>query len=180
MRCVAKFEKVSLEQYIKSRMKLDKGAFPDDVYQKLYDKYCSEWEKIVLPRRATGGSAGYDFFLPADHIVYPEWDDMWKLNEPICTGIRAIIDPGYVLLLYPRSGLGFRYGLRLSNTTGIIDSDYANADNEGHIMAKMTACTDIDLKAGDRFMQGVFVPYGITVDDEVSGVRTGGFGSTGA
>ena len=92
------------------------------------------------------------------------------------------MEEGWVLKLYPRSGLGFKYRLQLNNTVGIIDSDYFNSDNEGHIMAKITNDSKenkvLQLKAGDGFMQGIFVQFGITVDDEAEGVRNGGFGST--
>ena len=88
-----------------------------------------------------------------------------------------------MLHLYPRSGLGFKYRLQLNNTVGIIDSDYYNSDNEGHIFAKITNDSNegktLELKAGEGFMQGIFLEYGITQDDEADGVRNGGFGSTG-
>ena len=80
----------------------------------------------------------------------------------------------------PRSGLGFKYGCRLVNTCGIIDEDYYYADNEGHIMAKITCDKGFKLASGDRFMQGIFVPYAVTADDDpIASERTGGFGSTG-
>ena len=89
----------------------------------------------------------------------------------------------WVLKLYPRSGLGFKFRLQLNNTVGIIDSDYYYSDNEGHIFAKITNDSkenkEIVLKTGDGFMQGIFLEYGITVDDEAEGIRNGGFGSTG-
>ena len=87
-----------------------------------------------------------------------------------------------MLKCYPRSGLGFKYRLQLNNTVGIIDSDYFYSDNEGHIFAKITNDTNegkvVELQAGTGFMQGIFVEYGITLDDEVTAVRNGGFGST--
>ena len=98
------------------------------------------------------------------------------------TGIRCEMQEDWVLKLYPRSGLGFKFRLQLNNTVGIIDSDYFHSDNEGHIFAKITNDSNenktLELKAGDSFMQGVFVEYGITVDDDADGVRNGGFGST--
>mgnify|MGYP002514300071 CR=1 FL=1 len=88
----------------------------------------------------------------------------------------------YVLCLYPRSGLGFKYRLQLNNTVGIIDSDYYYSDNEGHILIKITNDSNegriLSLNAGDGFAQGVFLPFGITEDDDASGIRNGGFGST--
>lgn len=100
----------------------------------------------------------------------------------IPTGIRVEMEPEWVLKCYPRSGLGFKYRLQLNNTVGIIDSDYFFSDNEGHIFAKLTNDTredkTIQIPAGTGFMQGIFVEYGITVDDDADAVRNGGFGST--
>ena len=64
---------------------------------------------------------------------------------------------------------------------GMINFDFYS-DNEGHIFAKLTNDTNenkvVELKADTGFMQGIFVEYGITVDDDVTDVRNGGFGST--
>ena len=98
------------------------------------------------------------------------------------TGIRAQMELGWVLKIYPRSGLGFKYRLQLNNTVGIIDSDYFDSDNEGHIFIKITNDSNenktLHVDAGTGFAQGIFVEYGITVDDEADGVRNGGMGST--
>ena len=88
---------------------------------------------IRLPRRATKGSAGYDFFAPESFTLVPHETIL------IPTGIRVMIEDGWVLQLYPRSGLGFRHRLQLDNTVGVIDSDYFEAKNEGHILIKMTS-----------------------------------------
>lgn len=134
-------------------------------------------EEIRMPVRATSGSAGYDFFAPVGFVLGP--------GETILlpTGVRVRIDEGWVLKLYPRSGLGFKYRLQLNNTVGIIDSDYFGAKNEGHIMLKLTNASNegktLTVEAGEAVAQGVFVEYGITVDDDVCAVRVGGFGSTG-
>jgi dUTP pyrophosphatase len=127
------------------------------------------FEGIKLPARATTGSAGYDFFAPED-VTLP---------GVIKTGVRVKIAPGYVLCIFPRSGLGFKYGVKLVNTVGIIDSDYYNAENEGHIIIKLDSDTPITIKKGERFAQGIFLPFGITINDRAVGERTGGFGSTG-
>ena len=170
MQRIAKFEKVSFEQFKKDWQ----GEHPqdtDDMIKEIYDG-------IRLPKRATAGSAGYDFFAPAAFTLKP--GQMTK----ILTGIRARIDAGWVLKLYPRSGLGFKFRMQLNNTVGIIDSDYYGSDNEGHIMAKITNDSNeaktLVVKTGDGFMQGIFVEYGITTDDDADGVRNGGFGSTTA
>ena len=100
----------------------------------------------------------------------------------IPTGIRVQMETDWVLKCYPRSGLGFKYRLQLNNPVGIIDSEYYASDNEGHIFSKITNDTNEDkivrIPAGTGFMQGIFVEYGITVDDDVETVRNGGFGST--
>ena len=119
---------------------------------------------------------GYDFFAPVRLILEP------GETLKIPTGIRVEMDPEWVLKCYPRSGLGFKYRLQLNNTVGIIDSDYFYSDNEGHMFSKITNDTNeektIDIAQGEGFMQGIFVEYGITVDDDVTDVRNGGFGST--
>ncbi len=156
---IAQFELVSLDEYKKS---IDNA---EEIYADL-----------KLPRRATAGSAGYDFFAPFDIVLAP------GETIKIPTGIRAKMEANYVLKLYPRSGLGFKYRLQLNNTVGIIDSDYYYSDNEGHIFAKITNDTNegktIEIKKGTGFMQGIFLEYGITFDDDVKDVRNGGFGST--
>lgn len=163
---MAQFSKVSFEQFARSAT--DKlGITPQEAI--------GVYESIILPKRATSGSAGYDFFTPVKIELAPGE----SLSVP--TGIRARIDEGWVLMLYPRSGLGFKYGMKLANTVGVIDSDYYYSDNEGHIITKITntsADKTITVEAGKGFIQGVFTPFGITVDDEADGVRNGGFGST--
>ena len=155
MKKIALFEKVSQSEFLKS------GSV-------------DEYSSVILPRRATKGSAGYDFFANKEFTLKP--------NETIKipTGVRVSIDEGWVLKLYPRSSLGFKYRLRLDNTVGIIDSDYYFAENEGHIFVKLTNCGDKDMtvEKGKAFAQGIFVEYGITKDDECENFRTGGFGST--
>ncbi len=161
MRRIAKFEKVSLTQF-------KEGCERGDA-EKIY-------EGIKLPKRATAGSAGYDFFAPFDIELKP------GETAKIPTGIRVLIEDGWVLKIYPRSGLGFKYRLQLNNTVGIIDSDYSRSENEGHIFIKVTNDSNegktLTIPAGTGFAQGIFVEYGITVDDDAAGVRNGGFGST--
>ena len=128
-----------------------------------------------LPRRATAGSAGYDFFSPLSFSLAP------GSCVRIPTGVRARIDDGWVLMLFPRSGLGFKYRLQLNNTVGVVDADYFGARNEGHIFIKLTNAGDrtVSVGAGEAFAQGIFLPFGLTDDDDARGERTGGFGSTG-
>lgn len=168
MRRIAKFHKVSPEQFAGDW----KDTFPAAGEAEIQDVY----EKIKLPVRATAGSAGYDFFAPVDITMKP------GETVKIPTGIRVEMEQDWVLKCYPRSGLGFKFRLQLNNTVGIIDSDYFYSDNEGHIFAKITNDSNegktVSIQAGTGFMQGIFVEYGITVDDEADGVRNGGFGST--
>lgn len=131
------------------------------------------YDNIKLPARATAGSAGYDFFAPYDFVL--------KAGEEITieTGVRARIEEGWVLVILPRSGSGFKFGVRLANTAGVIDSDYFNADNEGHIKIKLIGGSrDYSVKCGEAFAQGLFLPFGITEDDDCRAERRGGFGST--
>ena len=168
MKKIAKFHKVSYEQFLEGW----KDTFPETTEEKVKEIY----EQIRLPKRATAGSAGYDFFSPVDFTVAP------GQGIKIPTGIRVEMEPEWVLKCYPRSGLGFKYRLQLNNTVGIIDSDYFYSDNEGHTFAKLTNDSrenkTLELKAGEGFMQGIFVEYGITVDDDATAIRNGGFGST--
>jgi dUTP pyrophosphatase len=134
------------------------------------------YDEIKLPKRATTGSAGYDFFTPLTFTLKP------GETIKIPTGIRSKMEIDWVLKLYPRSGLGFKYRLQLNNTVGIIDSDYYYSDNEGHIFAKITNDSNegktVTINKGDGFMQGIFIEYGITIDDDTTEIRNGGFGST--
>ena len=158
---VAKFEIVSLNEYQKAYNEAD---------------VLEVYSDLKLPRRATKGSAGYDFFAPFDICLAP------NQTIKVPTGIRVKMAENYVLKLYPRSGLGFKYRLQLNNTVGIIDSDYYNSDNEGHIFAKITNDSNenktLTIQKGEGFMQGIFVEFGITFDDDVEDIRNGGFGST--
>lgn len=154
---------------------------------------CSEG--VEMPRRSTEKSAGYDFYAPHDFELKPgEWTD-------IDTGVRFdgyedayvsihktvydIVGPidmkadvnvtSWVMLLFPRSGLGTKYGVRFATTVGVVDCDYKN-----NIRAKMTSDVPITIHKGERFMQGVIVPFGMFRDEvRPTEVRKGGFGSTG-
>ncbi|MBE5763473.1 MAG: deoxyuridine 5'-triphosphate nucleotidohydrolase [Clostridiales bacterium] len=166
MQKIAKFEKVSFEQYKKDF---------EDTFNTL-DNVNQIYNDICLPKRATKGSAGYDFFAPIDITLKP------GETIKIPTGIRVKIEDGWVLKCYPRSGLGFKYRMQLNNTVGIIDADYYFSSNEGHIFTKITNDSNegktIEIKKGQGFMQGIFVEFGITYDDDVQDIRDGGFGST--
>ena len=176
MEKVARFEKVSFEQFKKDWLKncpINKSAWTNDEIKEIYNN-------IKLPGRGTKGSAGYDFYVPVE-INIP-----FNTSKTIPTGIRCNIKEGWFLNLNPRSGQGFKYGIRLANTRGIIDSDYYGADNEGHIMVKIVNNEDavnhdkntFTIEKDKAFCQGIFTIYGITEDDDADDERTGGFGST--
>ncbi|MBN7772391.1 deoxyuridine 5'-triphosphate nucleotidohydrolase [Clostridium aminobutyricum] len=166
MQKIARFYKVSFTQFKKDW----KETFGD--HPEIEDVY----ESIRMPKRATSGSAGYDFYAPMSfHLEAGE-------SIKIPTGIRVEISKGWVLMCFPRSGLGFKYRMQLDNTVGIIDSDYFHAENEGHIMIKITNDSTegktLTLEQGKGFSQGIFVAFGITEDDDSTEIRKGGFGST--
>ena len=168
MKKIAKFEKVSYNQFKNDFM----DSFPQYNEKEVEEIYHS----IQLPKRATNGSAGYDFYSPIDFELKP------RQTIKIPTGIRVRIENGWVLCLYPRRGLVFKYRLQLNNTVGSIDSDYYNSDNEGHMFVKLTNDSNEDkslsLKAGQGMVQGIFFEFGIVEDDDVTEERNGGFGST--
>ena len=86
------------------------------------------------------------------------------------------------LSIFIRSSLAFKKGLMLANSTGIIDCDYYNnPDNEGHIMIAYYNTKDVPytIKKGERIAQGIFMKYLTTDNDDASGIRMGGIGSTG-
>lgn len=169
MRRIGKFHKVSFQRFQEDW----EALLPVKIQADIREIY----QGIRLPQRATSGSAGYDFYAPVEITLQP------GESIRIPTGICVQMNEGWVLTCYPRSGLGFRYRLQLDNTVGVIDSDYFYSDNEGHIQAKLTNDSregkSLIIPAGTGFMQGIFLEYGITVDDEAQGVRNGGLGSTG-
>lgn len=164
---VAKFEKVSLEQFTK-----DYGECDEQQLEEIYNNV------LILPVRSSDGSAGHDFVLTRDINLSPGEE------IKLCTGIRVEMSEGWGLFLMPRSGLGSKFRLQLNNTLGLVDQDYYYSDNEGHIMATLTNDSKdpekvLSLKKGDRFIQGVFLQYGIADNDNPLGKRNGGHGSSG-
>lgn len=164
----AKFYKVSYEQFEESYLDYNSSATQEEI-QSIY-------QQLKLPKRATKGSAGYDFYTPT-HIHLKPGETI-----KVPTGIRCEMNETWVLMIYPRSGLGFKYRLQLNNTVGVIDSDYFYSDNEGHIFIKMTNDSNeekvVDVAIGQGIAQGIFMQYGLVEDDDVTEERNGGFGST--
>lgn len=139
--------------------------------------YDVNYNDIILPKRATRGSAGYDIYSPINFELKP----MQTIKIP--TGIKVKLDTDKCLMVFPRSGQGFKYKVQLYNTVGIIDSDYYNnIKNDGHIWVKLYNDSPegetLVVKAGDAVCQGVILPYFCVEDDATDAERTGGFGST--
>lgn len=169
---IAKFEKISKEQFINdwiTTYELSNNAETRDEVERI-------WENIRLPQRGTAGSAGYDFYAPSQIILST------SETIKIPTGIRVAMDPSYVLMVFPRSGYGTKHRMQLDNTVGIIDSDYYYADNNGHIFIQVSKDSyehnKLIIPTGSGFAQGIFVPFGLTLDDNAHDLRKGGFGST--
>lgn len=177
MQRMAEFSKVSFDQFkndwIDAFDGITDGLEPDEVDKHIHDIY----DNIKLPKRATAQSAGHDFYSPVSFRLEP--------NESIKipTGIRCEMYDGWVLQIYIRSSLGFKYGLSMANGVPIVDGDYAYSDNEGDIFIELVndsaLAKEIQINKGDRFCQGVFVPFGITLNDDVTETRNGGLGSSG-
>lgn len=132
--------------------------------------------RVALPERKTAHSAGYDLAAaeavtaaPGSVVLVP-------------TGLKAYMGPDEVLIISIRSSLAVKRGLMLANGVGVIDSDYAdNPANEGHIMVAVAnpGAGPVEIAAGERIAQGIFLRFLTTVDDAAGGHRAGGFGSTG-
>lgn len=173
---VAEFSKVSFEQFKKDWISafpnITDGMSEEDINEHIHDIY----DNIKLPKRATMQSAGYDFFSPVGFTLGKGG------SIKIPTGIRCEMYDGWVLMEFPRSGHGFKYGISMANTVAVIDGDYFESDNEGHIFIKLINDSCIakpfKINTGDAFCQGVFLPFGITLDDDVTAERNGGLGST--
>lgn len=134
-------------------------------------------EDIIYPKRATDGSAGYDIFSTETFTLKP------GESRIIETGLNVLMNKDRVLMIFPRSGLGFKYKTQLANTVGIIDSDYILSDNYGHIKIKIFNDGDKEfaIEKGDAFAQAICMNYIISDDDytQSKSIRNGGFNSTG-
>lgn len=176
-----RFEKISYEQweqdyiniYLKDLNYYDFKNNKQDYYE--LDSLIKEsYNNIKLPQRSTKHSAGYDFYTP--FCIELSKGQSCR----ILTGIKWCGDyNNEVLILAPRSGLGTKYKMRLLNTIGVVDEDYQNATNEGHIQAFIEVGEDLSLEANIKFMQGITLHYIVAdnAENELS-ERTGGFGST--
>lgn len=184
MKAVAKFEKVSFNEFCKSL--LDNHLAYDEQEAKGY------YDKIQLPKRSTSGAAGYDFFCPIPVTIRPKYQVYGgvtfqskayvEMPTLIPTGIRCKMEEGYVLKLFPRGSSGIKKGLILANTVGIVDADYYNAKNEGHIHLAFNnfGYEPYFVEVNERIVQGIFEEFFVTYDDEenTKAERIGWCGST--
>ena len=169
-----RFETVSREQFYRDWQKVF-GIQPEDEAAQRDWAYAS----LKIPKRATKKSAGYDFFAPFDISIGP------GETVVIPSGIRAILRDDQVMIIAPRSSLGFKYRLQLDNSIGVIDADYYVSDNEGHIMLKITNDSrdyrPCFIRTGDALVQGIILHYEtMDEEDEPTKERNGGIGSTNA
>lgn len=174
---IGHFEKVSYETF-RDAVFSEILPFVNCIDDKTTLAIREAYNNIKLPTRATEGSAGYDFYLPM--FVATEIGEQEFLRYPL--GVRWVgCTENVALFMFPRSGLGFKYGMFLYNGTGVIDKDYCNADNEGQINIKFGVRETMKIKPNMRIAQGVFLPYYVTDNDcgQPKQKRTGGLGSTG-
>jgi len=158
MKKIRGFEKISKEQF-----------------EKDFEGLKVNYKDIKLPKRSTAKSAGYDCFAPIDIIL----QSGEEIKLP--TGIRSYMLDDEVLFALPRSGHGFKYYLRLANTEGVIDADYYESDNEGHIFVKLRneGKKALEINKGQGMCQLIFQKYLLADGDDFTGEqRNGGFGST--
>lgn len=170
---MTKFEKISFDAFINCGTKVDWIA-PD--VMEFADFWYDAYHKFDLPTRATSGSAGYDIHTPFAFTLKP------GKTIIVPTGIRCLLPKDKVLLVFPRSGTAFKFRIGLVNCVGVIDSDFSNSDDGGHIMLKLYNDGDkpVLFRQNDRIAQGIIMQYFLTDDDGASGTRNGGLGSTGA
>lgn len=165
-----------------------------------------EDKDVKLPERSTANSAGYDFYVAEDTVI-PPYKNLYKMLEKDCdsghmylladveaetkrfharptlvpTGVKCKLEPNTYLELSVRSSTPLKYWLLMANGEGIIDADYyGNKSNDGTIYFQLINLSpyNIALMKGDKIGQGIIKHYLTTDDDEASGIRTGGFGST--
>lgn len=133
-------------------------------------------QNIIMPVRASKHSAGYDFSVVGNYQIKPG-----KIKL-VNTGLRVKMPEDEVLFVYPRSSLAIKKGLMMSNGVGVIDADYYNSTNQGHIMIPLYNFTNeiVNIKDGERVAQGVFTKFFKTINDNNNKTtRSGGFGSSG-
>lgn len=128
---------------------------------------------VVLPKRSTAKSAGYDLQSTSDYVIKP------GQRALVSTGVTAYMLQDEELQIRPRSGLALKKGISLVNSPGTIDSDYY--PNEIGVIIINHSDDEFIIKAGDRIAQAVFGKYLLADGDSYNGrERIGGYGHTGA
>ena len=136
----------------------------------------SRVDDIIMPERATQYSAGYDFYAPED-VILPA-----KSLTRVMTGVKCELVPSAFIMLANRSSNPSKKNLFLANGVGIIDADYYNnPDNEGEIGFEFynNSDEDVEIKKDEKIGQGVICHWIKEDEDNATGSRAGGFGSTG-
>lgn len=172
-----KFEKVSFGTFLKDALSCELDEIMDwnTKYSSFSEYLKGVYDNIQLPVRKTKSSAGYDFNCPFEISI----GSGRKVKFP--TGIKAKMPEGVVLQVHIRSSLGIKHDLCITNTTGIIDSDYYNnTNNEGDIIISLTnnGANHYVTESHKAVAQGIFIKYETTEDDKADGERIGGIGST--
>lgn len=131
--------------------------------------------KAITPRYATEGAACFDLHCTEYNEVFARGSALFH------TGLSIEVPDGWAMLVFSRSGHGFKNNLRLSNCVGVIDSDY-----RGEIIVRLhnDGPIDFSFEAGDRIAQAMITPVLKCSFEEVSELTPtlrgyGGFGSTG-
>ena len=135
-------------------------------------------ENAIIPKRATAGSAGLDLCACIDEPLTVKAGE----RAVIPSGIAIALESSEVVaLVFARSGLAIKHGISLSNSVGVIDSDYRGEICVGIINASRE---DYPVNPGERIAQLVLTPVIPAEPVEVESLDetergAGGFGSTG-
>jgi dUTP pyrophosphatase len=156
-------------------------------------------DDVMLPSRATAGSAGFDLrahligrtvrcsdaqtqYERAATEEHGEWGIELAPHEMalVPLGFRTRLPRDVEAQIRPRSGQAFKHALTIPNSPGTVDSDYAE---EWMVIVRNDAPVARRLVHGERIAQVVFARYAVVELTEGTVMRTseraGGFGSTG-
>ena len=148
-------------------------------------------QNAVLPTYATDGSGAFDLYAATVDNSAVLGKHVGTSRPLLCgTGLAFQIPADHVMLIFSRSGHGFKHGVRLSNCVGVIDSDYT-----GEVMVQLAQDDRFDketwdsvstfISPGERVAQAIVIPrpactFEWADDLDKTGRGAGGFGSTGA
>ena len=131
--------------------------------------------RAVTPEYQTPGAAAFDLTVIDDGIVPAHGTVFFR------TGLVFGIPPGHVMLIFPRSSLFKKLGLRLGNQTGVLDADFCGPEDECLISVWNPGDQTVSISAGSRLAQAVVLPRPTVTFEEgpAEGPTRGGWGSTG-